>query len=117
MVPVLGPTEWEGHLLRLTSLVRTCLIAALLLGIAGCGAATAGAKPATAKTANVPTPTVRILSPTPGALLPSHGPLTVHLAVTNFTLVSATSGNKPGSGQIVLTFGADGVGFTSVTTS
>ncbi len=96
---------------------RTVLVAALLLATAGCGATTSGVKRITPKTANVPTPTVRIISPTAGALLPSHGPLTVHLAVTNFTLVSATSGNKPGSGQIVLTFGADGVGFTSVTTS
>ena len=98
-------------------MTRTCVVAALLLTITGCGAATAGAKPTTPKTANVPTPTVRILSPTADELLPSHGPLTVHLAVTNFTLVSATSGDKPGSGQIVLTFGAYGVSFKSVTTS
>ena len=76
-VPATAPTGWEGHLLRLIATIRSCLMAALLLAIAGCGAATT--------TQSTTQPTVRIVSPVSGAKI--HGQtVTVRVSVAHITL-------------------------------
>lgn len=89
------------------------VLALLLPMLAACGAvakatpkatvkttATTPAKPATSTTTTAP-PKVMIVSPLAGATVQA-GTLDVHLAVSNFQLVAARSGDAPGTGQVVL---------------
>ena len=93
-VPISGPTRWEGHELRRTSIIRTCLVAVLLLAITGCGAGTA--------TLPVARPTVRIISPTAGAVITAHSwarqLVSVRLEISHFTLT--TGRGRLGSGEV-----------------
>ena len=80
--------------MRLATMTRTCLLAALLLTIAGCGATSTAQS--TAK------PTVRIISPISRTqLTPSMANVLVRVAISHFTLVPGPAGpEKAGSGQV-----------------
>ena len=77
--------------MRLATMSRTCLLAALLLTFAGCGAASTAQS--TAK------PTVRIISPVNGTKL-SAQTVTVRVSISHFTLVPGGTGQKTGTGQV-----------------
>ncbi|MHB1505283.1 MAG: Vgb family protein [Sulfobacillus sp.] len=73
-------------------MTRTCLMVTLLLAVVGCGTATPAQTTAR--------PTVRITSPISGAKL-STQTVTVHLAVSQFTLIPDPAGpEQAGSGQV-----------------
>ncbi len=83
--------------MRLAAVTRTCVLAALLLAIAGCGTA------APAKT--TARPTVRITSPVSGLVVSTAsgtGSVTVRLTIANFTLVTAPTSDKAGTGKVWL---------------
>ncbi len=83
--------------MRLTLVTRPCLITAVLLAVAGCGSASSAQSTAH--------PTVRITSPASGSVVSTgsgNGTITVRLAISNFTLVAAASGDKPGTGKVWL---------------
>ncbi len=75
-------------------MIRTCLIAALLLAVAGCGVASTAHSTAH--------PTVRIVSPISRTqLTPSMANVLVRVAISHFTLVPGPAGpEKAGSGQV-----------------
>ncbi|MHB1506342.1 MAG: WD40/YVTN/BNR-like repeat-containing protein, partial [Sulfobacillus sp.] len=85
--------------MRLTTMIRTGLIAALLLALAACG------QPSLATTANGG-PHLAFVAPPAGTTVTSPT-LTVRFTLTNFRLVSARSGDAVDSGQIQLSLNGE----------
>ena len=79
--------------MRFSVTARACLLAFMTVALAGCGA--------TSTAQNTAKPTVRIISPVNGAKLSpqTDQTVTVHLAISHFTLVAHPAGEKAGSGQ------------------